>query len=86
MLIICFFQTLDLNVGELQMYGTVTWLNALDELGKIKKGTELLCTVFVFKAGVVLLCQERIKGKKKAKVEIILYLNRLFVCDITIFN
>ncbi len=62
------FQPLDLNVGELQMYGTVTWLNALDELGKIKKGTELLCTVFVFKPGVVLLCQERVKGKKKARV------------------
>ena len=62
------YKNLDLNVGELQMYGTVTWLNALDELGKIKKGVELLSTVFVFKAGVVLLVQERVKGKKKPKV------------------
>ena len=58
-------QVIDLNVGELQMYGTVTWLNALDELGKLKKGIELLCMVFVFKAGIVLLAQERNKLKKK---------------------
>jgi len=57
-----------LNVGELQMYGTVTWLNATEELGKMKKGTELVSTLFVFKSGVVLLVQERIKGRKKVKV------------------
>lgn len=59
---------MDLNVGELQMYGTVTWLNAQDELGKLKKGTELVCTLFVFKAGIVILAQEKAKGKKKPKV------------------
>ncbi len=50
------------------MYGTVSWLNALDEIGKIKKGIDLVCTLFVFKAGIVLLAQERTKGKKKPKV------------------
>ena len=65
----CYFQGIDLNVGDLQMYGTVSWLNALDEIGKIKKGIDLVCTLFVFKSGVVLLAQERIKGKKKPKVK-----------------
>ena len=50
------------------MYGTVTWLNAIEELGKLKKGTELFSTLFVFKSGIVLLVQERIKGKKRLKV------------------
>ena len=51
------------------MYGNVNWLNALDELGKIKKGTELVTMLFVFKTGVVILAQERCKAKKqKAKV------------------
>ena len=50
------------------MYGTVSWLNALDEIGKLKKGIDLVCTLFVFKSGVVLLAQEHIKGKKKPKV------------------
>ncbi len=52
------------------MYGTVSWLNALDEIGKIKKGIDLVCTLFVFKAGIVLLAQERTKGKKKPKVSL----------------
>ncbi len=56
------------------MYGTVSWLNALDEIGKIKKGIDLVCTLFVFKAGIVLLAQERTKGKKKPKVSGILKL------------
>ena len=67
-MIFCFLQPLDLNVGELQMYGTVNWLNILTELGKIKKGTELITLVFVFKAGMVMLTQERNKTKKKQKV------------------
>ncbi|XP_053396919.1 protein still life, isoform SIF type 1-like isoform X1 [Mercenaria mercenaria] len=54
----------DLSVGELQMYGTVEWCNVSDSLGKIKKGTELESTVFVFKTGVVFLCRERLKRKK----------------------
>jgi len=58
----------DLNVGELQMYGTVNWLNASDDLGKMKKGTELLTLLFIFKTGVVLMAQERIKGKRKPRV------------------
>ena len=56
---------LDLNIGELQMYGTVNWLNILDELGKIKKGCEMLTLVFVFKGGVVVLTQERNRNKRK---------------------
>ena len=50
------------------MYGTVNWLNALDELGKMKKGMELLTLLFIFKSGVVLMAQERLKGKRKVKV------------------
>jgi len=61
-------QVVDLNVGELQMYGTVNWLNASDDLGKMKKGTELLTLLFIFKTGVVLMAQERIKGKRKPRV------------------
>ena len=61
------FQVIDLNVGDLQMYGNVNWLNALDELGKIKKGTDIVTMLFVFKAGVVILAQERIKGKRRVK-------------------
>ena len=49
------------------MYGNVNWLNALDELGKIKKGTDIVTMLFVFKAGVVVLAQERIKGKRRVK-------------------
>lgn len=60
-----FFKDLDLNVGELQMYGTVNWLNSLDEIGKVKKGMELLTLLFIFKSGVVLLAQECLKGKRK---------------------
>ncbi|KAL4232685.1 T-lymphoma invasion and metastasis-inducing protein 1 [Mactra antiquata] len=54
----------DLSVGELQMYGTVEWVNVTDSLGKIKKGTEIESTVFVFKTGVVFLCRERLKRRK----------------------
>lgn len=61
-------QAIDLNVGELQMYGTVNWLNAGEELGKVKKGTELLTLLFIFKTGVVLMAQERAKGKRKPRV------------------
>jgi len=50
------------------MYGTVNWLNASEEIGKVKKGSELLTLIFIFKSGVVLLAKERVKGKKKAKV------------------
>ncbi|XP_064629838.1 protein still life, isoforms C/SIF type 2-like isoform X4 [Lineus longissimus] len=56
---------IDLNIGELQMYGIVEWLNASADLGKIKKGQELITSCFVFKSGVVLMCKERIKQKKK---------------------
>ena len=62
------FQPVDLSVGELQMYGTVEWCNVTDSLGKIKKGTELQSTVFVFKTGVVFLCRERLKRRKSRGV------------------
>lgn len=68
-IMILVLQGLELNVGELQMYGSVNWLNALDELTKMKKGTELITLLFIFKSGVVLLAQERVRGKKgKPKV------------------
>lgn len=60
-----YFQPVDLSVGELQMYGTVQWCNAIDFLGKIKKGTDLENVVFVFKTGIVFLCRERVKRKLK---------------------
>ena len=50
------------------MYGSVNWLNALDELGKMKKGTELLTLLFVFRGGIVMLALEKVKSKKKHKV------------------
>jgi hypothetical protein len=51
------------------MYGSVNWLNALDELTKMKKGTDLITLLFIFKSGVVILAQERVRGKKgKPKV------------------
>ena len=59
---------MNLSVSELQMYGTVKWLNASDALGKIKKNVEILTIVFIFKSAVVLLAHERIKTKKKSKV------------------
>ena len=63
----------DLSVGELQMYGTVEWCNVSDSLGKIKKGTELESTVFVFKTGVVFLCRERLKRRKSRGVSYYLW-------------
>ena len=50
------------------MYGTVEWCNVSDSLGKVKKGTELESTVFVFKSGVVFLCRERLKRRKSKAV------------------
>ena len=61
------------------MYGSVNWLNALDELGKMKKGTELLTLVFVFRGGIVMLALEKVKSKKKHKVRCLLA--PLFVSD-----
>lgn len=52
------------------MYGTVEWCNVSDSLGKIKKGTELESTVFVFKTGVVFLCRERLKRRKARSVSL----------------
>ena len=50
------------------MYGTVEWCNVSDSLGKVKKGTELESTVFVFKTGVVFLCRERLKRRKSKAI------------------
>ena len=38
-------------------------MNAYDDISKPRKGWEHVTTVFVFKHGVVLLCQEKLKGK-----------------------
>ncbi|CAH1798643.1 unnamed protein product [Owenia fusiformis] len=56
---------IDLNVGELQMYGNVEWMNAHENIGKIKKGMEVVSTCFVFRTGVVLLCRERMKKNSR---------------------
>ena len=71
--ILFYFQSVDLSVGELQMYGTVEWCNVSDSLGKVKKGTELESTVFVFKTGVVFLCRERLKRRKSKVIVSLLY-------------
>ena len=63
------------------MYGTVEWCNVSDSLGKVKKGTELESTVFVFKTGVVFLCRERLK-RRKSKVIVSLF---CFWCLLIIF-
>ena len=60
-------QAIDVNVGELQMYGNVNWLNALDELGKMKKNCDVITMLFVFRSGVLLLAWERPKGKRRQK-------------------
>jgi len=59
-----------LNVCELQMYGTVRWLNASDALGKLKKSSEVLTVVFIFKSAIAIIAQEQTKVKKKSKVTI----------------
>lgn len=47
-------------------------MNAYDDVSKPKKGLEHITTIFVFKHGVVLLCQEKLKGKPgKNKVSIV---------------
>ncbi len=57
-----------LDVGQLQMYGSVTWFNAPHELGRLRKGTQLVTVLFVFKVGVVILSLEKSKMSKKHKV------------------
>lgn len=54
-----------LDVGQLQMYGSVTWLNALEQLGRVRKDTQLITILFVFKVGIVILCVEKQKMRKK---------------------
>ncbi|XP_012937622.1 protein still life, isoform SIF type 1 isoform X2 [Aplysia californica] len=59
---------IELNVGDLQMYGTVEWVNVTDHLGKVKKSAEFENVVFVFKTGVTFLCRERLKRKKTKSI------------------
>lgn len=54
-----------LDVGQLQMYGSVTWLNALEQLGRVRKDTQLVTILFVFKVGIVILSVEKQKMRKK---------------------
>lgn len=58
------------------MYGSATWANALNELGKLRKGTQLVTILFVFKVGIVILSQEKSKGRKKPKVCVITLLSK----------
>lgn len=68
---IYYFQYINLGVGELQMYGTVNWVNFTDELGKSRKGYDLLTLIFIFKSAVVILNQERLKARKRSKANLI---------------
>lgn len=53
------------DVGSVfaQYYGEAEWISASGDLSKPRKGWRHVTTVFVFKHGVVFLCQERLKGK-----------------------
>jgi len=54
-----------------QFYGETDWLNAQTDVAKPRKGWDLVTTLFIFKHGVVFLCQEKLKGKvKKYKVSL----------------
>ncbi|OAF67036.1 hypothetical protein A3Q56_05246 [Intoshia linei] len=54
----------DIVVSELQMYGTVKWLNSVDFIGKSKKKSNLLYFIFVFLKGVVIMAQSNKYEKK----------------------
>lgn len=51
------------NACILQYYGEADWMNATDDISKPRKGWTHVTTLFVFKHGVVFLCQEKLKGK-----------------------
>ncbi|XP_077977644.1 rho guanine nucleotide exchange factor TIAM1-like [Glandiceps talaboti] len=55
----------DLAMDDLVMYGSCTWLNYQDDLGKPRKGLETESIVFVFRLAVVLICKEKMKKKSK---------------------
>lgn len=61
------YKYINLGVGELQMYGTVNWVNFADEIGKSRKGYDLQTFIFIFKSAVVILTQERLKARKRSK-------------------
>lgn len=62
---------IDLSPVELLYYGGVDWVNIPEFLGKIKKGLDLHAMCFVFNQGVVFLCKEKIRQKKKIVVSIL---------------
>ncbi|KAM9734115.1 rho guanine nucleotide exchange factor TIAM1-like isoform 2-T5 [Menidia menidia] len=53
----------DLSMGDLLLHNTVTWINPPASLGKWKKEPQM--ATFVFKTGVVFVCKEGSKQKKK---------------------
>lgn len=59
-----------LSTVDLLHYGTVTWTNAAEFLGKLKKGVDLHALCFVFRSAVVFLCKERIRQKKRLVVRV----------------
>ncbi|XP_070568887.1 rho guanine nucleotide exchange factor TIAM1-like isoform X3 [Ptychodera flava] len=59
----------DLAMDDMVMYGTATWLNSMEDLGKVKKGMEPQITVFVFRLAVVVLCKEKVKRKGKGSMQ-----------------
>ncbi|XP_042627713.1 rho guanine nucleotide exchange factor TIAM1-like isoform X2 [Cyprinus carpio] len=53
----------DLSMGDLLLHTSVTWINPSSSLGKCKKEPQL--ATFVFKTGVVFICKDYSKQKKK---------------------
>ena len=60
----------DLATSELLHYGPIRWVNAHETLGKLKKGVDLHVLCFVFRTGVVFLCTERVRQKKRLVVSV----------------
>ncbi|XP_048852880.1 rho guanine nucleotide exchange factor TIAM2-like isoform X2 [Brienomyrus brachyistius] len=54
----------EISMGEFLMHSSVTWLNPLPSLGRMRKDPEL--TVFVFRRAVILVCRDRSRVKRRA--------------------
>lgn len=55
-----------LAMDDLLYYSHVTWLNASDDLGKVKKGREPRVLLFVFRMAMVIVYKEAVKRKSRA--------------------
>ncbi|XP_072558999.1 rho guanine nucleotide exchange factor TIAM2-like isoform X1 [Paramormyrops kingsleyae] len=54
----------EISMGEFLMHSSVTWLNPLPSLGRMRKDPEL--TVFVFRRAVILVCRDWSRVKRRA--------------------